>query len=234
VSPDATAPAPGLYNRILQRLPPEEYLRIARSLELRELRETSAPDIDRQAGGVDFPLSGAVGLQFGAEGQGLMPVAVIGHEGLLGLSVLAGAAGEPEAIHEMTLAPGYALSSRVAELQARLGEAPSLRDEVGRFTTALVSVVASACVCPRVHGPAARLARWLLAIEDRAAPADGVSASTLSAFLDLDVPLLLHAAAPLIQSGALRRDGERLHVTDHDALRGMACECYERCRGLML
>ncbi len=218
------ASSPG--NRLLARLPPEDYLRILPRLQLvplalkHVLYEARSP-IDYAY----FPNRGVVSALTVMEDGRAIEVTTIGDEGMVGLPLFVGA--KTIANRVIVQVPGEALRMPEATLRDEVRRDSPLRRLLILYHTAFLAEVSQAVACNGLHSVYQRCCRWLLMTHDRAhsdvfpmtheflAEMLGVRRSTVSEVLE-----------PFQQKGLIRYSRGKITVLDRDGLMAGCCECY--------
>lgn len=172
-----------------------------------------------------FPLTAFISLMASVDGHPPMEMGMVGHEGMLGASLLLDVELSPQLA--IVQGPGIALRISTEDLLRVLGESPALLRNLQRYLFRWLVTVGQTTVCTRFHQVDERLARWLLMSHDRA-HADHFRL-THQFLADM---LGVQRSAVTIASGALRHDGliaysrGRIRVLDRRGLEAAACECY--------
>src|SRR4051794_23578840 len=172
-----------------------------------------------------FPVTAVVSLVTTMESGASTELALVGHEGLIGLSAVLGTAGSlTSAVVQI---PGIAVRLPMATLKAARAANSSVRKALDLYTEARLIQVAQTAACNRLHPVDARLARWLLAIHDRI---DGdefaVSQEFIAEMLGVHRPTVSTAFQRLQEQHAILRRGRAIVIADRGALEGFACECH--------
>ncbi len=113
-----------------------------------------------------YPVGGVISLLASVDKKTTLEVALVGFEGMLGLSLALGADASP--LRARVRAAGTALRIEAATFKRLLENSPEMRADLDRYACAQLAAVAQTAVCTRFHLVEARLARWLLMIHDRA------------------------------------------------------------------
>jgi CRP-like cAMP-binding protein len=214
-------------NRLLARLPPREFGRVSRRLELvpltsRTVLHASDQDIDY----VYFPTSCIVSLLSRADGPtGSIEVGVVGQEGMAGLPAFlrVGRSG----LRSIVQVSGEALRLHADEVHRLAGPRSALHALLLRYTHALLSQVAQGVACNSLHSVEKRLCRWLLAMQDRSGLASfSLTHEFLAGMLGVRRASVTEAARRLRRAGLIRYGGGRLTVEDRSGLEAAACGCY--------
>jgi signal transduction histidine kinase len=172
-----------------------------------------------------FPVTAVVSLVTTMESGASTELALVGHEGLIGLSAVLGTAGSlTSAVVQI---PGIAVRLPMATLKAARAANSSVRKALDLYTEARLIQVAQTAACNRLHPVDARLARWLLAIHDRI---DGdefaVSQEFIAEMLGVHRPTVSTAFQRLQEQHAILRRGRAIVIADRGALERFACECH--------
>ena len=172
-----------------------------------------------------FPLTAFISQMARVNGHPPMEMGMVGHEGMLGASLLLNVELAPQLA--VVQGPGVALRISTAALRDVMDESPALRSSMQRYLFGWLVAMGQTTVCTRFHVVDARLARWLLMSQDRT-HADHFR-FTHQFLADM---LGVQRSAVSIASGVLKNDGliaysrGRIRVLDRRRLEAAACECY--------
>jgi CRP-like cAMP-binding protein len=213
-------------NRILAALPGNELERIQPFLQPMEmeLRQVMI-DPNRPIDHVYFVEEGVVSILGVMEDGTAVETATIGQEGMVGLPVFLGT--DRMAAQAFTQVSGRALRMPAQALREELARGGALPGLLGRYTQALITLVAQNSACNRVHTTEQRCARWLLLTADRAGRATfDLTHAFLSQMLGVRRATVTEIAGALQQRGLI--DYSRGHITirDRAGLEATSCECY--------
>ena len=213
-------------NVLLSRLPEREYERLAPMLEPVSARRG---DAIYQPGGpidfVEFPLT-AVALIAVPMADGAVPtVAIVGHEGLVGLPALL---GERRSLHGLSwCVSGSVVRIRSEDLLAAAVPFSQLVRVLGVYAEIRLGIVEQNAACSGLHEVRARCSRTLLTLSD-AADADRLDFSHKSLALMLGVTR--QSASLALESLRIDRKisyaAGHILILDRDGLEGTSCECY--------
>lgn len=109
---------------------------------------------------VYFPVTVIVSLLYVMENCAPADIAVVGKEGLVGISLFMGGDSTPSRAAVQSAGEGFRLESRV--IKKDFNRAPVL-PLLLRYTQALITQMAQTAVCKRPHSLDQRLCRWLKA-----------------------------------------------------------------------
>jgi CRP-like cAMP-binding protein len=214
-------------NRLLARLGTAERGRLVAECEAVELH---AGQVLMSPGArtthVWFPLDAIVSLGVAAPGkQHCFEVALVGAEGLIGLSLVLGST--TSSLRATVVRPGGALRIAAAPLRLQIGSSQAFRRRMEQYVLVSLSHMAQAALCTRYHRVEERLARWLLMMQDRA-PREAVHATHefLAAALGVRRAGVTRAAASLQRRHLIAYHRGVLTLLDRDGLQAAACACY--------
>lgn len=219
------APDPST-NDLLASLPPDDWARIAPLLEAVELPLGKVLyESGNKMTHVYFPTTAIVSLLYVLEDGSSAEIAVVGHEGVVGISLFMGGESTPSRAVVQSAGRGYRLrGARIKEEFARSGPVMHL---MLRYTQALITQMAQTAVCNRHHSLDQQLCRWLLLSLDRLDGADLVMTQELIAnMLGVRREGVTEAAGKLQKLGLIRYTRGHIHVLDRAGLEARVCECY--------
>jgi CRP-like cAMP-binding protein len=174
---------------------------------------------------VYFPTTAIVSLLYVMENGGSAEIAVVGYEGLVGISLFMGGESTPSRAVVQSAGTGFRLkASRVMEEFNLAGPVLHL---LLRYTQALITQMAQTAVCNRHHSLDQQLCRWLLLSLDRLRSNELVMTQELIAnMLGVRREGVTEAAGRLDKSGLIRYQRGRITVLDRPGLESRTCECY--------
>lgn len=213
-------------NRILAALPPEDYARLLPYLDfvsmplgqtIYEPRNTVTH--------LYFPTSSIVAPLYAIENGASVRLAIIGNEGLTGISSLLGGGGTPSGIVVQTAGNGYRIKANTLKREFDLGG--NLQQVVLRYTQALITQTAQNAVCNRHHNIEQQLCRFLLMSLDRL-PSEEMQMTheQIAVMLGVRRESVTQAAVKLQTIGAIRYSRGHIAVLDREELENIVCECY--------
>ncbi len=215
-----------MQNQLLAAMPAAEFARLSPHLELVEL---SLGEALYESGGrldhVYFPTTCIVSLLYVLENGASAEIAVVGNEGILGISLFMG--GETTPSRAVVQSAGFGYRLRAPLLKEEFNRAGPLLRLLLRYTQALITQMAQTAVCNRHHSIEQQLCRWLLLSLDR------LSSSSLTMTQELIANMLgvrregvTVAARSLQRAGLIRYSRGRIDVLDRPGLERAVCECY--------
>lgn len=172
-----------------------------------------------------FPLDGIVSQIQELEDGSMVEVAMIGAEGVSGISNLLGVPHSPHT--GLTQGRGLVAVCDVRTLRERMATDPAVRDMLLRWVHVLLAQSATTATCNRLHEADLRLAHWLLLIHDRAANDEiSVTQEFLGLMLGARRATINEAMHKLVASGAIQHQRGRVRILDRELLESRSCECY--------
>ena len=153
-------------NLLLNALPPVDFERIATHLEpipmkLGEVLYESGDKLRH----VYFPTTCIMSLLYVMEDGASAEIAVVGNEGILGISLFMGGDTTPSRAVVQSAGHAYRLKSELLKSEfERFGPTMHL---LLRYTQALITQMSQTAVCNRHHSVDQQLCRWLLLSLDR-------------------------------------------------------------------
>lgn len=174
---------------------------------------------------VYFPTSAIVSLLYVMENGSSAEIAVVGNEGLVGISLFMGGDSTPSRAVVQSAGAGFRL--KVALMKAEFDRAGPVMHLLLRYTQALITQMAQTAVCNRHHSLDQQLCRWLLLSLDRLSGNELVMTQELIAnMLGVRREGVTEAALKLQAAGLIRYARGRITVLDRPGLKGRTCECY--------
>ncbi|HEX5863105.1 MAG TPA: Crp/Fnr family transcriptional regulator [Casimicrobiaceae bacterium] len=214
-------------NQLLDALPKGDYERLAAHLELvpmplGEVLYESGVELRY----VYFPTTSIVSLLYVMEDGASAEIAIVGNEGILGISLFMGGDTTPSRAVVQSAGHGFRL------------KADLLKDEFGRFgptmhlllryTQALITQMSQTAVCNRHHSVDQQLCRWLLLSLDRLQTNElSMTQELIANMLGVRREGVTEAAGKLQEAGLINYRRGRITVLDRPGLEARSCECYQ-------
>lgn len=213
-------------NRLLAALPEADGERWSAHLEPVELRLGQVliePGGD--FGSVFFPTGAVVSLMQGLSSGAAAEVAVVGCEGMVGISLLLGGGSTTSRAVVQSAGRAYRMRGHVIRAEwARGGAAMRL---LLRYSQALMAQMAQTAACNRHHCLDQQLCRWLLLRLDCVAGREILMThELLASLLGVRRESVTECASSLQRAGLIRYSRGRITVLDRAGLEQRSCECY--------
>jgi CRP-like cAMP-binding protein len=215
-----------LANDLMASMPADEWSRIAPDLEVVEL---PLGKVLYESGGsmshVYFPSTAIVSLLYVMEDGASAEIAVVGHEGVVGISLFMG--GETTPSRAVVQSAGWGYRLRARSIKDEFNRSGPLMHVLLRYTQALITQMAQTAVCNRHHSLDQQLCRWLLLSLDRLNGNELVMTQELIAnMLGVRREGVTEAALKLQRLGMISYARGHIKVLDRPALEARVCECY--------
>jgi CRP-like cAMP-binding protein len=174
---------------------------------------------------VYFPTTSIVSLLYVMEDGASAEIAVVGNEGLVGVSLFMG--GESTTSRAVVQSAGRGFRLRSSVLMQEFNRAGPALHLLLRYTQALITQMAQTAVCNRHHSLDQQLCRWLLLSLDRLKGHDLIMTQELMAnMLGVRREGVTEAAGNLQRDGLIEYQRGRIKVLDRKRLELRSCECY--------
>ena len=213
------------HNRLIAALPPAELRRWSTQLEWVDLPLGSVLcESGTTLEHVYFPTTAIVSLLYVMENGASAEIAVVGNEGVVGISLFMGGGSTPSRAVVQSAGEGFRLKAAV--IKDEFNRAPVLHLLL-RYTQALITQMAQTAVCNRHHSLDQQLCRWLLLSLDRLNSSELVMTQELIAnMLGVRREGVTEAALKLQKKDLIRYSRGRISVLDRPGLEALSCECY--------
>ena len=221
-----TAAASPRKNKLLDALPEAALLRWLPQLESVDMPLGS---VLYESGGelshVYFPTTAIVSLLYVMEDGASAEIAVVGNEGIVGISLFMGGESTPSRAVVQSAGKGFRLQA--ALMKSEFNRAGPVLHLLLRYTQALITQMAQTAVCNRHHSLDQQLCRWLLLSLDRLLGNELVMTQELIAnMLGVRREGVTEGALKLQNAGLIRYARGRITVIDRGGLEERSCECY--------
>jgi CRP-like cAMP-binding protein len=174
---------------------------------------------------VYFPTTAIVSLLYVLENGASAEIAVVGNEGIVGISLFMGGESTPSRAVVQSAGAGFRLSAQL--MKDEFNRAGPVLHLLLRYTQALITQMAQTAVCNRHHSLDQQLCRWLLLSLDRLPGPELVMTQELIAnMLGVRREGVTEAALKLQHAGLIRYARGRISVLDRPGLEKRTCECY--------
>ena len=227
-------PAAAVHNLLLAALPEVDRERLLPTLEvvplnLKDVLHKPAEAINH----VYFPGGGFCSIVTVLEDGGMVEVATVGREGMVGVNaVLDGNPPSSASLVQGETNTCYRMTTKA--FRREMDRRGAFYGLMTRYAQALLGFVMQSTACNAVHSVEQRLARWLLMAQDRMDSNEFPLTQEFAA-------MMLGATRPTVTvvAGTLQRAGlityHRGHVTilDREKLESASCECYRAATHLL-
>ena len=173
---------------------------------------------------VYFPVTSIVSLLYGLENGTSAELAVVGNDGIVGVSLFMGGNSTPSRAVVQSAGRGFRL--RASVFMEAFEQSEPVMHLLLRYTQALITQMAQTAVCNRHNSVDQQLCRWLLMRLDRLDTNEVCATQELIAnMLGVRREGVTEAALALQKAGLITYARGRITVLDRPGLERRSCEC---------
>ncbi len=222
-----TAIAEPKENRILAALPALDFERMLPDLEYFPLPlGLTMSESGDHVNFLHFPTSGIVSLIYDLENGASSEIALVGNEGMVGISIFMGGESMPSSTVVQSAGGAYRLSRKI--MKKEFAQGGKLQHLALLYTQALISQTSQTAVCNQHHSLDQQLCRWLLMSVDRLHENKLIITQELIAkLLGVRRESITEAAGKLQKEGVIEYSRGLITILDRPKLEMKVCECYE-------
>ena len=214
-------------NHLLAALPATEFESLSPHLQLARM---PLGEVLYESGGhlqhVYFPTTSIVSLLYVFADGASAESAVVGNDGILGISLFMGGETTPSQAVVQSAGYGYRLEAQLLKQEFHRPKS-ALHLLLLRYTQALITQMTQTAVCNRHHSVEQQLCRWLLLSLDRLSSNELTMTQELIAnMLGVRREGVTEAAGNLQRAGLIRYARGHIEVLDRPRLEREVCECY--------
>ena len=217
-------------NRLLDRLPEDEFQGFASSLQIikLELRDVIS-QFEAEVTHVHFPVTAMASLLAVLEDDDPVEVGTVGSEGMVGLMIALGVDQSPHRV--ICQMAGEMLRLPVQQFRDALVASPSLSRLMHRYAAFSLREEGQTIACNALHTIEARACRWLLMINDQARRDEfPMTQEFLAYMLGVRRQTVTVVAGTLQGAGLIRVRRGMIAILDREGLEDATCECYATTR----
>ena len=213
-------------NRLLAKLPREEYERVLPYLE--EVTFSLGEVVYEFGGQLDyvfFPTNSIVSLLYTMENGTSAEMGLTGNDGVVGIALFMGGGTMPN--RAVVQSAGAAVRMKANVLRDEFALGGPFQHLLLRYTQALITQISQTAVCNRLHSVEQQLCRWLLLSHDRIKSDELIMTQELIAdMLGVRREGVTVAAGRLQDIGAISYVRGRIKILSRQKLEATSCECY--------
>mgnify|MGYP002367006989 FL=1 len=211
---------------MLASLPAKDYERLLPELELVDMPlDWTMSESGDHVNYLHFPTSGIVSLIYSLEDGSSSETALVGCEGLVGISIFMGGESMPTSTEVQSPGHAYRLSRKVMKREFALGG--QLQHVALLFTQALIAQTSQTAVCNQHHSLDQKMCRWLLMTLDRSdSNIFTVTQETIGKLLGVRRESVTQILGLFQKDQLIERARGRITVLDRGKLEKRVCECY--------
>jgi CRP-like cAMP-binding protein len=174
---------------------------------------------------VYFPTTAIVSLLYVMENGAAAEIAVVGNEGIVGISQFMGGKSTPS--RAVVQSAGQSLRLNAEILEREFNRAGPVLHLLLRYTQALITQMAQTAVCNRHHTLDQQLCRWLLLSLDRLQGDElAMTQELIANMLGVRREGVSEAALKLQSAGLIKYARGHIKILDRAGLENRTCECY--------
>lgn len=218
-------------NQLLASLPPDDYQRVSsdltwRPLKVRQVLHKHGEPISE----IYFPGRCVCSITNVMEDGGVVEVATVGREGLIGIAAVLGApVASGEAFVQIAAEPAAVMS--IDAFRREMDRRGAFHDRVTRYSQAFVNMLMQSVACNGLHSAEERCCRWLLMTHDRIAQDEfPLTHEFLAIMLGVRRPTVTLVMADLARAGIVSHVRGHVRIVDRKGLEAATCECYRNIR----
>ncbi|MDO8908149.1 MAG: Crp/Fnr family transcriptional regulator [Pseudohongiella sp.] len=172
-----------------------------------------------------FPVSGIVSLMYSLEDGSTSETALVGNEGVVGISIFMGGESMPSSTEVQSPGKAFRLPRAVMKREFALGG--KMQQLSLLFTQALICQTSQTAVCNQYHGVDQQMCRWLLTTVDRLGRKElHFTQEQVSNLLGVRRETVSKNLALLQKEGFIKTGRGVVNVINRAELEKRACECY--------
>ena len=213
-------------NQILAALPKAEYDRLLPDLELVSMPlGWTMSELGDHVKYLHFPISGIIALIYALEDGSSSETALVGNEGLVGISIYMGGESLPSSTDVQSAGQAYRLSRKIMKQEFELGG--QLQHLALLYTQALICQTSQTAVCNQHHSVEQQFSRWLLMSFDRLhSNRMTITQEQISHLLGVRRESVTQTAGKLQKEGLIAKARGSITELDRAGLEERTCECY--------
>ena len=175
---------------------------------------------------VYFPTTAIVSLLYALENGSSAEIAIVGNEGIVGISIFMGGESTSSRAVVQSAGKGYRIKSSV--ILAEFNRGGPLLHLFLRYTQALITQMSQTAVCNRHHTLDQQFCRWLLLSLDRLTSNELIMTQELIAnMLGVRREGVTEAALKVQKAGFIKYSRGHITILDRVGLERRTCECYQ-------
>ena len=220
-------------NALIASLPQEDFQRVSsqltwRPLKVRQTLHKNGEPISE----IFFPSRSVCSITNSMEDGGIVEVATVGREGLIGLgAVLGNSIASGDAFVQVPGEPAGVMA--IDAFRREMERRGAFHELVTRYSQAFVSLLMQSVACNGLHSAEERCCRWLLMTHDRIAQDEfPLTHEFLAIMLGVRRPTVTLVMAELARAGIVSHVRGHVRIVDRKGLEAASCECYRNVRAV--
>ena len=233
LQPVTAIPGHWAMNTLLASLPHDDYQRVSSQLTWRPLKvRQTLHKHGEPISEVYFPSRSVCSITNAMEDGGVVEVATVGREGLVGIgAVLGNSIASGEAFVQVAGEPAAVMS--IDAFRREMERRGPFYDLVTRYSQAFVALLMQSVACNGLHSAEQRCCRWLLMTHDRVGQDEfPLTHEFLAIMLGVRRPTVTLVMAELARAGIVSHVRGHVRIVDRPGLEAASCECYRNVRAV--
>ncbi|MEO5742519.1 MAG: Crp/Fnr family transcriptional regulator [Vicinamibacterales bacterium] len=218
-------------NCLLASLPADDYQRVSAELTRRPLKGRQVLHKHGEpVSEIYFPRRSVCSITNVMEDGGVVEVAMVGREGLIGIGAVFGApVASGETFVQIAAEPAAVMS--LDAFRREMERRGAFYDRVTRYSQAFVNILMQSVACNGLHSAEQRCCRWLLMTHDRIAEDEfPLTHELLAIMLGVRRPTVTLVMAELTRAGIISHVRGHVRIVHRKGLEAATCECYRNIR----
>jgi len=222
-------------NQLLAALSPEDYQRIAPSLEaipliLKTVLQKPGEPIQH----VYFPGGGFCSVLTVLRDGSMVEIATVGREGMLGVSAVLDGRHPVSSTTMVQAETDVCYRMPVDAFRREMNRRGRFYELLTHYAHAHMGFVMQSTACNAIHSVEQRLARWLLMAQDRIGSAEfPLTQEFVAIMLGASRPTVTVVAGTLQGAGLITYHRGIIRILDREKLEEVSCECYQTATELL-
>jgi len=224
--PIAINPRHARANRLLDKLPDEDYIGLLPSLEFVNLGLGKILyDSGDEMAYLYFPTTSIVSLLYTTESGSTAEMGMAGRCGAVGIALFMGGKTTPNQAIVQIAGGAFRIKAKIIQDEFALGGV--MQHVLLRYTQSLITHISQTAVCNRLHTFEQRLCRWLLFSHDCLQTDEIIlTQEIISHLLGVRREGVTVSAGRLQDAGVISYVRGHIHILDRQKLEDCTCECY--------
>lgn len=224
--PIAINPRHARANRLLDKLPDEDYIGLLPSLEFVNLGLGKILyDSGDEMAYLYFPTTSIVSLLYTTESGSTAEMGMAGRCGAVGIALFMGGKTTPNQAIVQIAGGAFRIKAKIIQDEFALGGV--MQHVLLRYTQSLITHISQTAVCNRLHTFEQRLCRWLLFSHDCLQTDEIIlTQEIISHLLGVRREGVTVSAGRLQDAGVISYVRGHIRILDRQKLETCACECY--------
>ncbi len=217
-------------NQLLAALPRADFAHLSQHLEPAPMPQgETLQEAGHPMHHAYFPTTAIVSLLNVLENGAATEVAVVGYEGVVGVSLFMG--GEAPTSRHVVHSAGQGYRMKAKRLIEEFSRGGPMQRLLLRYTQALLTQMAQTAVCNRHHSVDQQLCRWLLLNLDRLHTTEiDMTQELIAHVLGVRREGITTSAGNLQKAGLIQYHRGHISILSRSGIEARACECYNIVR----